>query len=475
MLVVLLAIAWPAPARASCAYTGPLCQVWKGYDAIFDGTVRSIERVDRDEELGERTERVGHRLVTFEVHEWWRGGPSRQVELFLWGGTWPDGGVIVSGGFDVRVGERYVIFAHRNPRGELTTSDCFGSSRYASASHQLAFLRSLKDGTARPRIQGHVGGPYPPSFGESARTETTATVRLSGDAVSREIRVVSGSRFEFADLPTGVYTLIVTGPPDLLTFPSTVSVTLDDPQSCREVMVSFQHNTSISGLALDRAGKPLAAVRVEAAPAATWMVSGSAWSDHTNEDGRFDLSGLPPGEYVVGLNLRDDVRYSAYRRTIYGSAVTGAETITLVAGQHVWLGQWTLPTPLREVRMRLRVVSPDGQPLPRAVVGLIDVTDKDNQHHVYGNETDDQGIVVFEGRGSRVYALEWWSDRSDVQLPRSRPFPATEVPGVLTTGDGTAWDTGRNSSVTEGTRGENDLREADAEAPGVAGEKPNRD
>lgn len=43
-----------------------------------------------------------------------------------------------------------------------------------------------------------------------------------------------------------------------------------------------------------------------------------------------------------------------------------------------------------------------------------------------------------------------------------------------TTGDGTAWDTGRNSSVTDGSRVENDLREADAEAPGVIGPKPGR-
>jgi hypothetical protein len=44
-----------------------------------------------------------------------------------------------------------------------------------------------------------------------------------------------------------------------------------------------------------------------------------------------------------------------------------------------------------------------------------------------------------------------------------------------TTGDATAWDTGRDSSITNGTRAENDLRQADAESPGVTGEKPNRD
>ncbi len=44
-----------------------------------------------------------------------------------------------------------------------------------------------------------------------------------------------------------------------------------------------------------------------------------------------------------------------------------------------------------------------------------------------------------------------------------------------TTGDRTAWDSGRTSSVAEGTRLENDLREGDAESPGVTGPKPNRE
>ena len=44
-----------------------------------------------------------------------------------------------------------------------------------------------------------------------------------------------------------------------------------------------------------------------------------------------------------------------------------------------------------------------------------------------------------------------------------------------TTGDGTAWDSGRTSSITDGTSLENDMRAADAEAPGVSGPKPNRD
>ena len=36
-----------------------------------------------------------------------------------------------------------------------------------------------------------------------------------------------------------------------------------------------------------------------------------------------------------------------------------------------------------------------------------------------------------------------------------------------TTGDGSEWDSGRRSSIAEGTRGENDMRAADSETPGV--------
>ena len=51
---------------------------------------------------------------------------------------------------------------------------------------------------------------------------------------------------------------------------------------------------------------------------------------------------------------------------------------------------------------------------------------------------------------------------------------ATDI-NFTTTGDGTAWDSGRTSSIARGSAVENDLRSADAEAPGVPGPKPGRE
>ena len=58
---------------------------------------------------------------------------------------------------------------------------------------------------------------------------------------------------------------------------------------------------------------------------------------------------------------------------------------------------------------------------------------------------------------------------------RDKPENKDRNPGFTSTGDGTSWDSGRNSSIAEGSRVEKDLREADAESPGVAGPKPGRD
>ncbi len=57
---------------------------------------------------------------------------------------------------------------------------------------------------------------------------------------------------------------------------------------------------------------------------------------------------------------------------------------------------------------------------------------------------------------------------------KKKPQETQDV-DFTTTGDGTAWDSGRTSSITEGSRIEKDVREGDAEAPGVSGPKPGRE
>jgi hypothetical protein len=260
-------------------------------------------------------------------------------------------------------------------------------------------------------------------------------VRLTGDAGVTETQVRTGAPFEFTNLPPGVYTVSVQGPAHVVAVPSTQTVTLDDPQSCREVMAHFRHDTSISGVVVDRSRKPLTAVSVEAAPATWKQAPSSRITSQTDETGRFELSGLPPGEYVVGVNLLDDVRYNPYARALYAVTDGRPETIVLVSGQHAWLGQWSLPPALPVVKMRLRVVDPDGQPVRRATVHLLDFTNPDTpEFHrtVCADATNDRGFIEFEGRQGRIYAVERLSRRSSESADRSQPFKAvTATSGIV--------------------------------------------
>ena len=77
----------PGDARGSCAASMvPLCATWQAtYDAVFDGTVVSIRRIDLpDENFGGRL--VGHRLLTFQVHDQWKGNLGPTVDLLQYGG-----------------------------------------------------------------------------------------------------------------------------------------------------------------------------------------------------------------------------------------------------------------------------------------------------------------------------------------------------------------------------------------------------
>lgn len=345
-LLLVLCIVWllvPASARASCVYLGPLCQTWKSNAAIFDGTVRSIERLDRNEEMRPgKVERIGHRLVTFDVHEVWLGEVGSQVQLVLWGGTWPEGGWQRSTELDVTVGTRYVIFAGRNERGELHASSCSGSRKYEDAAEALSFLRSLRMPSAGGRVFGTVTHDVPYLIPDQApRRGIITEVRLTGGAVEQSVTTTAGKgAFEFRGLPPGDYSLHVALPSGLVWRNPPPRVSVESATACRHVDVRLDHATSIAGILVDASGRPLPEILVDVARSDSWKEAAPlSISTHTGPDGRFEFTGLPPGEYILALNLRD-AGYRKEPRTFYATTSEEPEVIRLGGASHVWLGEW---------------------------------------------------------------------------------------------------------------------------------------
>ena len=84
------------------------------------------------------------------------------------------------------------------------------------------------------------------------------------------------------------------------------------------------------------------------------------------------------------------------------------EVIQLSAGQHIGLSAWTIGAPLEQVRVRLRLITPEGSGLANQQVSLLDVTNPevpDFIQHVMGSRTTAEGRVEFDARVGRSYVI----------------------------------------------------------------------
>lgn len=413
----------------SCVYMGPLCSRWQDYDAIFDGTVTSIRRVDRELEIGDRRVPAADRLVTFKIHDRWRGAEGGEIDLLLAGGfgTW------TSNSFSVEPGARYLIFA-RFWDGHYTTSTCDPSAEFMKAGEALDFLESLRRPPAGGRIFGRVGQAWS-TFADRTPGNIVppTTVTLSGSAGEQSITPRNG-RFEFTQLPAGAYSVAVAPVPGL-TGDFTKTIYLADRRACAQVDVYFQHDTSISGLLLAPDGRPAAAVNVNLAAARTWRKELTrTGSTTTDANGNFQFRAMPPGDYVVGVNIRDDVAHDPYPRTMYVDSAGEPEVVHVDSGQHVGLSLWTIGPALAKHRVRLRIVDAGGRALANTNVSLRDVTNSEIPEllqRVMGARTDATGTVEFDVRRSRSYVIERRDSGTKRQV-RTGVFTADTAEGGLT-------------------------------------------
>jgi hypothetical protein len=435
LAVTLLCLTLAGPVAAECVHMGPLCQSWRTYDAIFDGTVRAVDRIDREDSSTGQRKRIGHRLVTFDVHESWRGAVGERVQLFLAGGY----GTRFIYGFDVKIGTRYVIFANRLTSGELSTSSCSDSDEYKDAGPALAFLSSLR----QPGPGGRIFGAFPllsPSSREGAhqRGPVPASVKITGPEFDRTIPV-QDLKFEIGGLRPGTYVVAATVPDHMtVDYASQVAV-LPDAHACYHASFPIRHSTAVTGRIVDADGKPASRRRVEAADAATWQRDPmSPINTYTNSDGRFELTGLAPGAYVVGLNLRDTPADTEPQgRVMYPSAGSDPEPIRLAPGEQLALGTLQLGPPLPEVPLALRLTWEGGLPIANHAVSIEDVTgghSPNRSRPVANTRTDTGGLVRVSGRGTRTYVVRVWTHGrgGTKEVGRSEPFPAESAANGLT-------------------------------------------
>lgn len=328
-------------------------------DAVFEATVEATELGGRSVSPPAELLSNDIRTVTLRDVRVLRGEASATVVTASSG---------ESCGYEFSAGTRYLIVAHRLPDGRLSVTSCGLTRPLSDANGMLEYLQTLKGPATQTRVWGQVRMPARwVNLDQDFDPVPAARVTANGPQ-RRSVLTGADGRYSMTDLPQGLYTVSVAWPsaiPQLADVqPAPFTLDMGAPHACAEVDFVAPINSAISGVIVDEGGRPLSGAFVQVSPADQRDYSrGTGWAGATTDaNGRFRLEGLPPGRYLVGLNILGRVPSMAIPfAEAYAETTSGETVISLPFGGSVTVA------PLRARRLTQIVVSatvrePDGTP-----------------------------------------------------------------------------------------------------------------
>jgi len=396
LLISALLLVFLAPALAEaciCQPAKPLCQHYWETPVVFTGLV--VYATDESDKY----------VVRFSIDEAFRGVEGTEITL-RYGGA--------SCSYFFEIGERYLVFADRDPQsGDLSTSICSGTSPISAAGDALAYIRRMTSRTGGGwifgtvlRIPCHIGrtcSRFPARYFSDDGTPLVGTrVKARSPNDTLETLADGKGRFEFLGVPPGTYRIGVELPPTLTTEePKEVEVFHG---SCAEVDFLAETNGRITGRAVDSNGQPVADAWVDVIPADTERAKdpGEASFDTSQPDGTFELGPLAAGSYLIGVNLRwFPTLESPFPPTYYPGVRdrTQATAIRLEEGEKLALQDFHLPPRLREIPLEVNVLWPNGNP----AVASVYLWQEGETASWFAEQTNTDGTRVLRGLEGHTY------------------------------------------------------------------------
>ncbi|HEV2859969.1 MAG TPA: hypothetical protein VGX48_03105 [Pyrinomonadaceae bacterium] len=324
----------PAAAEA-CSCTGypTVCQAYAGADAVFVGTVQSVESVNVKKGEDGR-EYYESQLARVSVERVFKN--MKQTEVVFRAGNSSCDTVYEEG-------QRRLFYAYYDAEDKTwAVRPCDRSSDIESAADDLAYLQGLPASAERTRLAGTLIH-YEDEPGEGFNNVGSLNgvrVRAVGAQKTYETHTSADGLFEFNGLPPGSYSVVPDVPRGLkMRFPmfygeversadGGVRVVLKE-KSCAGVNFVYSADTNIAGRVFGADGRPLKDVCLCLMPedrkvAANWNF------DCTDEQGRYQLNDIPPGRYRIVLN--DDGKISSDEPfpTAYHPGVFERERATVI-------------------------------------------------------------------------------------------------------------------------------------------------
>jgi hypothetical protein len=209
----------------------------------------------------------------------------------------------------VQEGERYLVYARRQPDGKgLVTGICSRTRLIAEADEDLRFLQTLSDShRAGARVYGtithwerHLSSGEPKEYGPVSDVFVSVvgargTFSASTDDRGQYEVTVPPGKYEITVLPPAMYSARYLRQP--LELPDLRAYTVAD--------FSLRFDGRIRGVVRQSSGEPAGNVPVQVMAAEDVGKSGNVQtlSVQTDAGGSFEFLEVSPGRYVVGVDL----------------------------------------------------------------------------------------------------------------------------------------------------------------------------
>lgn len=363
----------PEAEGCSCLRQGPPCEDYWTAAAIFRGRVDSIASEASPPEAP-----VRFRTVRFTVLESFKGTSGTAVAV-----TTAVGGATC--GYRFMKGREYLVYASVEPGGALTTSVCTRTRPVERAQADLEYARSIAGGgMPLGGISGRVLMVTRDLSTGRHRTRpmrsALVTVRL-GD-VSATTQSNRAGEFAVVGLEPGAYTIGVDLAGSFRVDVSPEPVVIRDARGCAEAQANVYPDGRVSGRVLDASGKPVRGLTVDLTiPRPSDRGPTGPDADRlravTGTDGRYEVAGVPPGRFVVGISAG---REPAHTLRAYHPGVTqesDAARFTVPEGGRVALGDFVIPASIRLLEISGVVLDSELTPVDAARVYLRGPAERD--------------------------------------------------------------------------------------------------
>ena len=438
LLVLVLASGREAFA-CSCMPERPVCEAFGGSTAVFVGRV--VGAAEQKTEAGENgiksTYDVGS--IYFAVEEAFSGVKAR-TRVTIHSGT---GGADC--GYWFRRGERYLVYAYGDEKGKLYTSICSRTRPLAAADEDLPFLRTLPPEGTGVSLHGVVArlSDAPEGDGTERKVEgiagITVTVKHPGGR-RQEVVTDSEGRYELTGLKPGEYEVSARLPDYYYKDEhSTHKVRVSD-RGCAEASFAAIPDGRITGQVLDAEGRPVPKAKVVLiSPKAEGPLTmrDEVSTDYIREEnqGRFEFGQVPPGEYLLGLNVTfSPDAEEPYAPTYYPGVSDRALATVIKVGLGQKLKDYVLRLPPRLTERTVQgfVVWPDGTPARDAEVYL---ADREHPGWIANGttKTDAQGSFTLTGYDGITYWVLASADKFPAADYKDRQPMHAEPPTVTLT------------------------------------------